>query len=397
MAPNPFTRSAGAAAPRFKPDYETFGDIIAALRNGKITEAEAKAQVSNIVKQQMENIPYTVGTGRAAQTFNIAPNAPMRVVEMPSGKVIEIPKDAAIPQGAKVLNKSADELYGTVPQEVKIAPPSRELNVGLPIVSGAVVPAAIAALGAQRGDIYGFDASRRAADERARLEAEDQQRQMREAGYVEPRAPAPQATPAVGMGNVVYNDRRPFMDDGLGEYERAYRSIPAQGQVAPRPNLPPELQGDQFSEVAGHVGGSPTREETPAAAAATNTARQVMADRGATRGSNFPAYGADAPNAPRPLAPERPQQQGFFSGLFRDPYAGKSAQDLYTQAQDMQRGGDEYGSNLLIQRAMQMQRAMPEKKEEGMRRGGTAGGGMSGKDAALHKALEIIHHMLSRR
>ena len=78
----------------------------------------------------------------------------------------------------------------------------------------------------------------------------------------------------------------------------------------------------------------------------------------------------------------------------QDPYAGMSAKQMYEQAQDMQRSGDESGANVLIQRAGQM-------PDAGMKRGGTAGAGgqkAAGphKDAALHKALDIIHTMLQR-
>ena len=91
--------------------------------------------------------------------------------------------------------------------------------------------------------------------------------------------------------------------------------------------------------------------------------------------------------------PQRPQRAdtGFFANLFRDPYAGKSSRDLYEQAQEMQRAGDEYGSNLLTQRAMSMG------NPENMKRGGAAGGSGGGKDATIMKALEIIHHMLRGR
>jgi hypothetical protein len=88
---------------------------------------------------------------------------------------------------------------------------------------------------------------------------------------------------------------------------------------------------------------------------------------------------------------EGAQGSGFFANLFRDPYAGKSSRDLYEQAQEMQRAGDEYGSNLLTQRAMSMG------NPENMKRGGAAGGSGGGKDATIMKALEIIHHMLRGR
>lgn len=58
-----------------------------------------------------------------------------------------------------------------------------------------------------------------------------------------------------------------------------------------------------------------------------------------------------------PLPPPRPSDAsaqsspGFFSGLFKDPYAGMSPKQMNEAAQRMQGTGDEYGANLLTQRA----------------------------------------------
>ena len=118
---------------------------------------------------------------------------------------------------------------------------------------------------------------------------------------------------------------------------------------------------------------------------------------------------APAATSSDPMPPRRPAEfsrpateegnQSLLSSIIskltpQDPYAGKSAKQMYEQAQDMQRSGDESGANVLIQRAGQM-------PDAGMKRGGTAGAGgqkAAGphKDAALHKALDIIHTMLQR-
>jgi hypothetical protein len=106
---------------------------------------------------------------------------------------------------------------------------------------------------------------------------------------------------------------------------------------------------------------------------------------------------------PRPAEFSKPASeegnQSLLSSILsrlkiQDPYAGKSAKQMYEQAQDMQRSGDESGANILIQRAGQA-------PDAGMKRGGTAGAGgqkAAGphKDAALHKALDIIHAMMTR-
>lgn len=98
---------------------------------------------------------------------------------------------------------------------------------------------------------------------------------------------------------------------------------------------------------------------------------------------------------PAPLPPVRPAelrpQAGGLSRFFSDPYAGKSARDLYAEANRMQSGGDEYGANLLIQRAGKMITKPEDLEGSGMATGGAA---KPHKDAALHKALDIISHML---
>jgi hypothetical protein len=92
-----------------------------------------------------------------------------------------------------------------------------------------------------------------------------------------------------------------------------------------------------------------------------------------------------------PMPQRRPEglgeQPGGLAGLFKDPYAGMSSRDLYMRAQKMERSGDESGANVLNLRAAQM--------GEGMATGGAAKGKPE-KDAALHKALDIIAHMLGR-
>ena len=86
----------------------------------------------------------------------------------------------------------------------------------------------------------------------------------------------------------------------------------------------------------------PWGDSAPAAAAPT-------APAAAAPTAPAPARAA-APSAAAPTAPAQ-SSPGFFSGLFKDPYAGMSPQRMNEKAQDMQRAGDEYGANLLTQRA----------------------------------------------
>ena len=150
----------------------------------------------------------------------------------------------------------------------------------------------------------------------------------------------------------------------------------------------------------------------------------MMPPAGAGRGNITEAPGARALAAPSssssafvrrepPLPPKRPAEfapateqgnQSLFSSLFdwikpRDPYAGMSRQDMAKEAQRLQSSGDEYGANLLTQRLDRgITSDAQQSSDGGFKRGGTAkAGGASNKDAALHKALEIIHSMISRR
>jgi len=106
---------------------------------------------------------------------------------------------------------------------------------------------------------------------------------------------------------------------------------------------------------------------------------------------------AMARSAPIPQRPQR-EEPGILSRALSKMYdprylEGESSRQLYERAQEMQRTGDEYGANLMNLRAADRTRS--EQPEE--RAAGGAANGKPGKDAALHKALEIIHMMLSRR
>jgi hypothetical protein len=136
-------------------------------------------------------------------------------------------------------------------------------------------------------------------------------------------------------------------------------------------------------------------------------------------GPSASTYSMDAPpnavgsspmrRAPMPLPPKRPEsmgrvsdapsQGGFFSGMFKDPYEGMSSKQLYEKYQDSPDNNALY-FRAATKQAQEMKDARTA--EEGMKRGGAAGspaGGSTGghhKDAAIMKALEIIHHMLRR-
>ena len=176
-------------------------------------------------------------------------------------------------------------------------------------------------------------------------------------------------------------------NEGRGEYN------PVLGPVAPTDEGRSEYDSILGSSVNAGRGSAPgmTLDQLSKAIASSEPARSASSSA-----RNIPVP------APRPAT--EAGNQSIISSIFdrlkpRDPYAGMSRQDMAAKAQEMQRSGDEYGANLLTQR---LDRGIisPEQQSSdgGFKRGGTAkAGGMNGKDAALHKALDIIHSMLTRR
>lgn len=108
-----------------------------------------------------------------------------------------------------------------------------------------------------------------------------------------------------------------------------------------------------------------------------------------------------------PAAPAAAPAQGgnFFSRMFSGPEVQSTGQQVVQRMQGpMAQGQDRPATRLNwgdrdsaadFFRADQARQQLEKSGEAftGMKRGGSAGGG---KDAALHKALEIIHHMLTR-
>ena len=122
-------------------------------------------------------------------------------------------------------------------------------------------------------------------------------------------------------------------------------------------------------------------DKAPVAATAAAPARRAA-----------PAATAPAATAPAAAATAPAQQGSLLSRIFsapKDPYAGQSAAQLMKTANE---NPDSAAAFFRADKALQKEQ--PEMfKPQAERRGGSVTGG---KDAALHKALEIIHHMLTR-
>ena len=115
-----------------------------------------------------------------------------------------------------------------------------------------------------------------------------------------------------------------------------YQPLSASFRSWTDPHMPPPSNPMQWgdSAPAGHLATTPAVSTPTAPARATAPA---------------PAR-ATAPAAAAPTAPAQ-SSPGFFSDLFKDPYAGMSPKQMSEAAQRMQSAGDEYGANLLTQRA----------------------------------------------
>jgi len=117
-------------------------------------------------------------------------------------------------------------------------------------------------------------------------------------------------------------------------------------------------------------------------------AAQEMAQRQAQRPAQ--TQGQNQPAAQQPSS-------GFFSNLFTNRPA--STKQLFEQSQA---NPDDAGAWMRAERQYAATHKdnpnfdVTQLNDQGMARGGSAGGA-GGKDAALHKALEIIHHMLMQR
>ena len=112
-------------------------------------------------------------------------------------------------------------------------------------------------------------------------------------------------------------------------------------------------------------------------------------------GDPLPVHRPGTPNQNLTSDAKPVPEQGFFARNFgQDPYAGKSASQLMTLAnQDPDNAVAFFRADKALQKERpDMFQSAPTEKRGGAIKGNSA----PGKDAALHKALEIIHHMITR-
>ena len=193
-----------------------------------------------------------------------------------------------------------------------------------------------------------------------------------------------------------YNTPREMMVPSGAGIGRTYGSFDETNIGAPRFSQD-YTAGDTFRNLPGYEGeGGEAPQKSPASLpifaqgptaggynpAVVDLARSVVAPRGSS-----------APTGNVPTPTPRPKEEGFFSSMFNKPMSRDELLTAYNKSMQ-EEGGGNAALFALLERAN-------KEKEEGMRRGGVAqasqGAKGGGKDAALHKALEIIHHMLTTR
>jgi hypothetical protein len=411
---------ARAAAPKnFAQEYDDLLKIFMGTKSESQREL-AREAAQKLYNESLQNFKMTVpgGKGTPARVFDISPNAPNLVVKMPSGAIIEIPRGANIPQGAQVLNKSADELRAIIPDEIRPlppqrttsvptagarpsdaapaapapstapwgsrpAPPGREPDLTLPLATAGLASTG-ALLGSQRSDIYA------GGREKPTIPLDDVQVQYGDMG----RAP-----PFGGEYNDVFNAPYTPPTKQGGDYNDVF-------------NVPYTPPPSQYGSV-GRAGGLPVMARTEGGRGEGAEVRPIIdpsilmlarqrlmpysmqREEGAAPaagGSGSPARGGSGSTTTAASSTSAPaaQSSGMFSGLFKDPYEGQTSRQLYEAYQKRQMSGDD-------DPAMYARAARRELEERGRARGGSAEGSKHGKDAAVMKALEIIHHMLSNR
>jgi hypothetical protein len=174
---------------------------------------------------------------------------------------------------------------------------------------------------------------------------------------------------------------------------------PAPAAPAPAPAATQQEEGEPgFTGRTGDIlqraldaSRAATATQTPSVPAATPAKTPAAPVR--QNQTNIPAMPVRRPDAIGQLPGAQPaQQESLLSRIFsapKDPYAGMSSRQLMDIA-----NRDPDNAAAFFRADQALRKEQPDMfKPQTEKRGGSVGGG---KDAALHKALEIIHHMLTR-
>jgi len=368
----------------------------------------------------------------AKNPVDLGPGAKMQSYLMPDGTIKRVELGRPAPRGGQPLNKTTEEIEAMLP-------PAREVPKPAPAQDPAITAAIESAEAARAAK------AATAADEAAVLAQRESNASL--FGPPSPGArPAPTAAPttveaspawqayqagspsrsaweagtpgkiALGTAGVaipagamrdstvdqakrILTGGRPYMDEGRDAYNAVLGPVSREGwpvsldDLTQVPEMPKQSPAATVSPAFSQFGFNAFRQNT----APTYTGDAVDAEALTQKyGTRAPAPAA-APSRAAPI-PQRPQREepGFLARALSKVYdprylEDKSSRDLYVEAQRMGSAGDEYGANLMnIRAADRARREMPEERASG-------GATKPNKEASLHKALEIIHMMLSRR
>lgn len=344
----------------FRRAMSAIGDIGILTPESRAVQADIAKQRAQRYANFMESIPGAKGK------FNLAPDA-APVVRLASGQVRVLPKGAEIPKDAQLLNKSRAE----IDQIVYNRPKEYDPHVAAALGAGAVAtPVILAAETSAPGGGYASvppaaEQPYISPDAVATYGASGPAQEMRfppsRSQDTLPPAPAPQqqAAPqpqAVQAARELLESR---LDRARASDAPTDIGSPAGNMAFPH-NIPPQAQ---------MPAPAPARQSRPMAAPMPPRRSDVLGTTGGESAAS--SYGGN----PFRAAWSDGLQGGTY-GAPDDRYVG-----AFAQAAERERKLREAGDG----------------ESPAMARGGAAQKGMNGRDAALHKALEIIHHMLSRR
>lgn len=405
----------------------------------KMSDEFYNAERARILGEMQKNTyvvdPRFINAKGQPTPFNLAPDASMRTYLMPDGSIVRRAASQPAPRGSQPLNKSVEELE-------TLLPPPRGVPAAPAAPAAPAMSADDAALAAAREANEAARAARSAesADEAAKAAATESRASAMNPPAPPPRpAPAPDATAAspaeqsfragqptreavqsntprnvavgVGLGALgagaarqAYEDM-PYKSSGadVGEFSRMdyVPPRPAETDVSnfSRMDYVPPSSANRVPEILAPVGPdwNPTLTDvskfsqmdyvSPEARNAIMQARQSS-----TRAT---------PTQIATAAADNPTGGGFFSRVSNAIYdpnyqKGMSSKQMFEQMQRDPRGELSFSQE---ENPAAFFRAADRMREEqqGRASGGKVGAGAVPKDAALHKALEIIHMMLSRR
>ena len=331
-----------AAADEVIHGYQTELDELGGLLK-RTVDPELRAAAWNMSKDKLyKELPMTI----RGQSYNLAPNAPNKVFDV-NGRIVKVPSNRPemFPENGTLLNKSEMDVFRLLPPKPGYKEPQGPSELKA-ITAGGIGVGAPAALAYQAGMGQGDQPATQPVIDNAVQTA----REVTQAPQPAPSQPTVPLRENYAIDAPYYG-----MDDlpvggnvAIPGQEQRFRPQYDPGQAQRFPPMSRAMELEQPNE--------------PRIFPTVQRAVELAKNRNAQSAST------EMPSSQS--APSSDGLQSLLRGRFGEAGKGSAMEDRLTAAQEAR---DQSGG--------------------GMARGGTAGGG---KDAALHKALEIIHHLISR-